>query len=156
MSPVITISLTTCWDSMSNYCYLAIYCGGDIEYQLEFKLIHLNGLLMMNFNSDLKRYDELLGYAYSGIYEDQLWNSFVSCFQGVIGARDVSIVIESKPLRDQRVKNRYRLITTDNAPHLTNEYLESVMDANILMDIPQPSASTVSDVMSTGTFLDSH
>lgn len=110
---------------------------------------------MINLSSDLKRYDELLAYAYSGIHEPQMWSSFVNCFQEVIGARDVSIVIESKPLKDQQVKSRYMLISTDKAPHLTEEYLDSVMDVNMLMDIPQPKAEAISDVMPTGTFFDS-
>lgn len=110
---------------------------------------------MMNLSNDLKRYDELLGFAYSGIHEPQLWNSFVNCFQEVIGARDVSIVIESKPLEDKQVKSRYMLISTDKAPHLTAEYLDSVMDVNMLMDIPQPRAAAISDVMPTGTFFNS-
>ena len=101
---------------------------------------------MMNLSNDLKRYDELLGFAYSGIHEPQLWNSFVNCFQEVI---------ESKPLEDKQVKSRYMLISTDKAPHLTAEYLDSVMDVTMLMDIPQPRAAAISDVMPTGTFFNS-
>lgn len=110
----------------------------------------------MRLGKELRKYDELLRLAYDGSAESEPWRAFVECFRDVLEARDASIVIQQVP-RDNALprENRYILVTSDTSPHLTREYIDSVMEANIVMALPQPYPSTVHDFMPDELFLES-
>jgi len=109
----------------------------------------------MDLETNVKDYDELLGYAYSGVEEPQLWHSFVDCFKKIVGARGVSIVVQSMLLQEQQSKNRYMLISTDKVSHPPEDYLQSVMTANRAIDISQPRPASLSEAVPKDTFFKS-
>jgi len=107
-------------------------------------------------NTSLKKYDELLQLAYDGSSEPEPWRAFVECFRDVLEARDASIVIQQMPSSNSIPReNRYLLVTSDASPHLTRDYLDSVMEANIVMALPQPQPTTIRDILPDELFLGS-
>lgn len=110
----------------------------------------------MRMGSTLKRYDELLQLAYDGYSEPEPWKAFVECFRDVLEARDASIVIQQIPDDNALPReNRYLLVTSDTSPHLTRDYIDSVMEANIIMALPQPRPTTIRDILPDELFLGS-
>ncbi|WP_157976565.1 helix-turn-helix transcriptional regulator [Parahaliea mediterranea] len=110
----------------------------------------------MRLGTTLKKYDELLQLAYDGSSGPEPWKAFVECFRDVLEARDASIVIQQVPGDNALPReNRYLLVTSDTSPHLTREYLDSVMEANIVMALPQPQPTTIRDILPDELFLGS-
>ncbi len=108
----------------------------------------------MKLGNALKKYDELLQLAYDGSSEPEPWRAFVDCFRDVLEARDASIVIQQVSTDATLPReNRYLLVTSDTSPHLTRDYLDSVMEANIVMALPQPQPTTIGDILPDALFL---
>ncbi|GAB3279948.1 helix-turn-helix transcriptional regulator [Parahaliea aestuarii] len=110
----------------------------------------------MRLGNSLKKYDELLQLAYEGSSEPEPWKAFVESFRDVLEARDASIVIQQVPNGNALPReNRYLLVTSDTSPYLTRDYLDSVMEANIVMALPQPRPTAVREILPEKQFLDS-
>lgn len=112
----------------------------------------------MRLGPDLKQYDELVRLAYEAPTEDPPWRSFLECFCRIIDARDASILIQQIPHGPQppdRSSSNYMLVTSDTAPHLTPDFLDAVINANIAVDIPQPQPGTVTDILAENEFFSS-
>ena len=91
-------------------------------------------------NPMFERYDELVALAYSGIAEPKPWQSFVECLAEVVDGRDSSMMISTR-------RNPYHamLVTSDHAPHVTQNYLEQTLATDVMriineLEMPQPTA----------------
>ncbi|MGI9294408.1 MAG: helix-turn-helix transcriptional regulator [Pseudomonadales bacterium] len=105
----------------------------------------------MGLNVDLNAYNDLLGLVYDGVQEQTPWKSFIHQLGHRIESKDVSLLISCP----RATGGDYLLVTTDDDPRLTSEHVRKLMSVNLLMEIPQPHAGTVDDVIPRELFLSS-
>lgn len=97
-----------------------------------------------------ERYDELVALAYSGIAEPKPWQAFVDCLAEVVDGRDSSMVISTR-----RNPQQAMLVTSDPAPHITQNYLEQTLATDVMASstgwkCPSPPLSTRCWASTTG------
>lgn len=102
----------------------------------------------MNNYPTISQYDKLMNLAYSSAFDERPWRSFLDYFCEIIKARDASIVIQNFPSNEKgRVDLRYLLVTSNSSDYLTREFLDGVMAADIIMEIEQPRALELSEIL---------
>ncbi len=97
----------------------------------------------------LRGFSDLVGLAYQGVEDSASWKTLMSQLSELTASHDASMVICSAS-----APGIYCLITDNDDPKLTgSEHVNGVMSVNVLLDLPQPAASTPDELMSEGAFL---
>ncbi|MBP8925517.1 MAG: helix-turn-helix transcriptional regulator [Pseudomonadales bacterium] len=97
----------------------------------------------------MRAYSDLVGLVYDGVEEAQPWKTLMCELGQRVGAHDASMVIASPDL-----PGAYYLVTDNEDPVATGAaHVSGVMSVNILMDLAQPCASSIDELMPDGGFL---
>ncbi len=97
----------------------------------------------------MRAYSDLIGLVYDGVEEAQPWKTLMCELSQRIGAHDASMVIASPD-----TPGSYYLVTDNEDPVATGAaHVSGVMSVNILMDLAQPRASSIDELMPDGGFL---
>lgn len=104
----------------------------------------------MGAHTGLRDTGNLVGLVYEGIEESTPWKSLMAELSEATESHDASLLIASAA-----IPGAYRLITDNDDPHLTGgQHLAGVMSVNVMMQMRQPKASTLDELMPHGEFLD--
>ncbi|MFM7785228.1 MAG: hypothetical protein ACKPE6_11395 [Gammaproteobacteria bacterium] len=104
----------------------------------------------MGAYTDLRGAEELVGLVYEGIEERTPWKSLMAQLSVATQSHDAALLIASAA-----IPGAYRLITDNEDPYLTGgEHLAGLMSVNVMMQLRQPRASTLDELMPHGEFLE--
>ena len=102
----------------------------------------------MNQNLTIRQYDELINLAYSSAFDKRPWRAFLEYFCDILEARDANIVIQNFPSGGRAAgDSRYLLVTSNEAAHLTREFVDAVMAADVIMEVEQTRAGEISEIL---------
>jgi len=95
-------------------------------------------------------YSDLVGLVYDGVEESRPWKTLMRELGEQAEAHDASMVIASPA-----VPGGYYMVTDNDDPAATApSRVDGVMSVNVLLDMPQPQASTADELLPNGGFLE--
>lgn len=98
---------------------------------------------------NLRGFNDLVGLAYEGVEESRPWTTLMRRLSEATDAHDASMVISSSV-----APGVYYLVTDNEDPMVTGpERIDGVMSVNVLLDLVQPRATLIEELMPVEAFL---
>lgn len=100
--------------------------------------------------TDSDRYEQLVRLVYQDALSPQPWKHFVGELATALHSRDASLHVFNKRGYQSRM-----LVTNDSAPHLTDSYIDNMMQEYFLKQLPAMTPMTLEDFGVVRSFRDS-
>lgn len=98
---------------------------------------------------NVRGFNDLVGLVYEGVEESRPWTTLMRRLSQATDAHDASMVISSSV-----APGVYYLVTDNEDPVATGpERIDGVMSVNVLLDLAQPRATLIEELMPVETFL---